>query len=77
MTRASSLSKCQQTSSKIQEPYRFSWIYDIQCHFYYTFRYVDYCRLEQSSDDIELVLTAIAKRVGALMKGNTLQKQKG
>ena len=34
------------------------------------FRYVDYYRLEQPSDDIEFVLTATAKRIGALMKGN-------
>ena len=39
---------------------------------YRTFRYVDYCRLEQPSDDIEFVLTAIAKRIGALMKGNNI-----
>ena len=34
------------------------------------FRYVEYYRLEQPSDDIEFVLTATAKRIGALMKGN-------
>ena len=41
-----------------------------------TYRYVDYSRLEQPSDDIEFVLTAIAKRIGALIKGNTDAEQK-
>ena len=38
------------------------------------FRYVDYYRLELPSDDIEFVLTATAKRIGALMKGNNFSK---
>ena len=38
-------------------------------------RYVDYCQLEQPCDDIVSVLTATAKRIGALMKGNYISKR--